>query len=468
MDKKQFAQNVIEEVKRNVPIVDVATELLGQLRYKGGNYWTLCPFHNDAHLGSFSISSSKNIYKCFSCGEGGDVVELYKKLKGYEFYTECAMDLAVKYGIISRSDYDEYMGDNKSKFDYSKKVIKKIEKRFEEENLEKRKSVKYLNLVYRALRFLCGLSEEHKKYLMEVRKMTEEETKEYFTMPTKNIVDDLVALIKKYIKNFTPEHLKGVPGFFYNKKEGKWSNAINSGIGICIKNAFGQIEGVQIRRDKVEDGFSRYVWFSSTFSSRVKHFEYGSKAKLAVDVVYPTLIKTSTIFITEGRFKARVLAKEFNAVVLSVQGVGNWKLIKEEIKNLKESDTFNERYVGVGDADIRHIMVSFDADMSYNLQVLKQAVKMVKNLEDLNLEIKFAIWNDELGKGIDDMILAGHKKNLDSIGKNLFIKKSVQTVKEALSISGKSEIKDLPKELVKELYIKNILSQSKKYANIYK
>lgn len=468
MDKKEFAKKVIEEVKKNVSIVEVATELFGTLKYLSGNYWTFCPFHNDKHLGSFSISPSKNIYKCFACGEGGSVIDLYKELKGYEYYTECAMDLALKYGIISKSDYDEYMGDNSTQIDYSKKEIKKISKKVIEEELEERKDVETLDFIYRALRFLCGLTDEHKKYLIEERNMSEEEIKEYFSMPTKNIVEDLVNLISKYREGFKASDLKGIPGFFYNKDEQKWCNSVTQGIGICIKNASEQIEGVQIRRDEVQEGFNRYIWLSSTFASRVENFECGTKAKLAVDVVYPDEIKTPTIFITEGRFKARVIAKEFNAVVLSVQGVGNWKLIKEEIENIQGSEIFKRKYKGVGESTIRHIMVAFDADMSYNIQVSRQAVKMVKNLEDLDLEIRFAIWADELGKGIDDMIFEGHKNMLYSMDKDTFINAVDRIIEEALEIAGVKEIKDIPKDLAKELYLRYILSKCNKYKDIYK
>ena len=61
------------KIKEAASIVDVIGDFY-ELRKKGRNYECLCPFHQDRDLGSFKVSPTKNIYKCFSCGaEGGPV-----------------------------------------------------------------------------------------------------------------------------------------------------------------------------------------------------------------------------------------------------------------------------------------------------------------------------------------------------------------------------------------------------------
>ena len=57
-------------------IVDVVSEFV-TLRKRGINYVGLCPFHSDKSP-SFYVSPSKNICKCFACGEGGTAVHFIK------------------------------------------------------------------------------------------------------------------------------------------------------------------------------------------------------------------------------------------------------------------------------------------------------------------------------------------------------------------------------------------------------
>ena len=61
------------------------------------NYWGLCPFHNDRSP-SFSVSKSRGLCKCFSCGEGGSAVNFLMKLEHLS-YTEALRYLARKYNI---------------------------------------------------------------------------------------------------------------------------------------------------------------------------------------------------------------------------------------------------------------------------------------------------------------------------------------------------------------------------------
>ncbi len=77
-------------------IVDLVSEFV-QLQKKGKNYFGLCPFH-DEKSPSFSVSPEKNICKCMGCGEGGQPITFYSKIKGIPF-TEAALELAERAGI---------------------------------------------------------------------------------------------------------------------------------------------------------------------------------------------------------------------------------------------------------------------------------------------------------------------------------------------------------------------------------
>ena len=58
-------------IRQQADIVDVISHYLS-LNKKGKNYVAVCPFHDD-HDPSLSISTDKQIFKCFVCGAGGDV-----------------------------------------------------------------------------------------------------------------------------------------------------------------------------------------------------------------------------------------------------------------------------------------------------------------------------------------------------------------------------------------------------------
>lgn len=81
----RIPEMVVEQIKDANDIVDVIGSYL-QLTKKGQNYWARCPFH-DEKTGSFSVSASKQIYHCFGCGAGGNVLSFvmeYEKLSFFE------------------------------------------------------------------------------------------------------------------------------------------------------------------------------------------------------------------------------------------------------------------------------------------------------------------------------------------------------------------------------------------------
>lgn len=74
----------IQKIKEEVNIVDVVAQYL-KLQRKGSNFWAICPFHEDSSP-SLSVSKDKQIYKCFSCGEQGNVFMFLQKYKNIDFF----------------------------------------------------------------------------------------------------------------------------------------------------------------------------------------------------------------------------------------------------------------------------------------------------------------------------------------------------------------------------------------------
>ena len=86
----------IDELRKELDIVDVISDYLN-LERAGNNFRARCPFHPD-RTPSFYVSPSRQIFKCFGCGVGGDAIK-FVSLRENVSYTEAARLLAKKYGI---------------------------------------------------------------------------------------------------------------------------------------------------------------------------------------------------------------------------------------------------------------------------------------------------------------------------------------------------------------------------------
>ena len=93
---RMIDQATVDRIMDAAQIVDVVSEFV-TLRRRGVNYVGLCPFHNEK-TPSFSVSPSKGVCKCFSCGKGGNVVHFIMEHEQLNYY-EALKWLAKKYGI---------------------------------------------------------------------------------------------------------------------------------------------------------------------------------------------------------------------------------------------------------------------------------------------------------------------------------------------------------------------------------
>ncbi len=103
-------QQVTEEIKNRLDIVDVISKFV-VLKKSGHNYMGLCPFHNEK-TPSFTVTPSRQIFKCFGCGEGGDVLAFLMKINKQSFaevITEQAEILGIELPkASSNKDVKEY------------------------------------------------------------------------------------------------------------------------------------------------------------------------------------------------------------------------------------------------------------------------------------------------------------------------------------------------------------------------
>jgi len=90
----------VEEVKSKVDIVEVISSYI-PLKRAGRNFAGLCPFHGE-RTPSFMVSAERQAFKCFGCGEGGDVFTFVEKMEGWDF-RETLEEMAKRAGVTLKS-----------------------------------------------------------------------------------------------------------------------------------------------------------------------------------------------------------------------------------------------------------------------------------------------------------------------------------------------------------------------------
>lgn len=366
----------------------------------GRPFLCLNPEHAD-HSPSMSYDRRRNRCHCFSCGVDADIFNLIQwdyNTSSFPETFEMACDI---FGL----DVENRKNQHKEK----PKIKPAKEIRYQRNLNVKRAEPEVCDKVYNTLKKLCPLNDDDRKYLAEVRGLSEKRIKKDYFRP---IVDEemrpvIVDKIEK-LTGYSKDVLKYVPGFFVRKETGKLDYCNERGIGILIHNPDGLATAVQIRRDTSEKK-KRYCWFTSIFAVDSLACEGGSTPGAQKDILIPDNPK-KCLCLTEGRFKSEILVAQRN-IVISLQGVSSWRGIDEIINRLREEHEITKLYL------------MFDSDIMGNRSVFntisQMAIMLKKEIPDL--EVIFCIWNIKYGKGIDDCILEGNIRKIRFIDADTFI-----------------------------------------------
>ena len=158
----RYSEDLIEEIRNSNDIVDVISQYV-ILKRSGRNFFGLCPFHKEKSP-SFSVSPDKQIFHCFGCGVGGNVIHFVSKIENLDFRE--TLELLANRANISLPTLDNSYQDNKKAILKSKVYeINEIAAKFYHENLYKPSSkeaqeyIKKRKLDNRTLKsFLIGYS----------------------------------------------------------------------------------------------------------------------------------------------------------------------------------------------------------------------------------------------------------------------------------------------------------------------
>ena len=237
-----------------------------------------------------------------------------------------------------------------------------------------------------------------------ILKTSYDDTKKLFTdyLERVRIAD---SLINEY------GNLKGVPGFFQGN-ENKWTFVGRRGMLIPIYDLHGKLYRLRLRLDKPEvdengkernkyKNFSSYHSETDTSGVLKNIYNNGSRAGSCIGLYFnPKTDNPEICYITEGEKKAILANDKLKCPVISLPGTGTYNKLYDLYDGINAISFL--KTIGCSTT-----VVAYDADKTYNQQVLRYEHKLVQLLAKEGFSVFIASWNIGFGKGIDDILPLG-------------------------------------------------------------
>jgi hypothetical protein len=240
-----------------------------------------------------------------------------------------------------------------------------------------------LHQVYQSLLRSLALSTPHQAQLARRGLRQEDITlRHYRTLPSQG----RAALAKRLVDMFGETTCARVPGLYIREQDGRWWWSLTGapGLVIPVRNAVGQIIALTVRSDDPE-ATARYSAVSST--------KYGGASPGAP--LHVPLMESSTtplVRLTEGVLKADIATALSGLHTIGLPGVSMWPAALPFLKRLTRPV----------------VRLAFDMDASRNLQVAMALQQTARRLRSEGLNVQLEVWDEIDGKGIDDLLAAGH------------------------------------------------------------
>ena len=321
-------EDVISQIKDRLDIVDVISQYV-VLKKNGANYTGLCPFHNDKHP-SMSVSPSRGIYKCFSCGAGGDALNFLVKIQNRE-YKDVILELAEKFGIELPNKYTKSSESKNQK----KEMMKACEK-----------AAKFFSIQLKS-------ADDANKAITALRKrgITDEIIDKFHLGWATNKYD---VLYKELKKEFNDDILEKA-GLILKSNSGGWIDRFRNRIIIPIQNENGEFVAFGARA--VDEGQNpKYLNSSDSLIYNKSKILYG------LNSAKDSIKSEDGVVIMEGYFD--VISAQANGVENAVASCGT-ALTPDHVKLLS-------RYT-----KSRRIYLSFDTD-SAGINATKKGSSVIK------------------------------------------------------------------------------------------
>jgi len=309
-----MASTEIEEIKDRLNIVDVISDYV-RLKKAGANFKATCPFHHEK-TPSFYVTPSRQIWHCFGCGQGGDVIEFVKQIEQLTF-PEALEKLAQRAGIQLQRTFTTTptVAPDKKPMLYRANELAVL---FFEKVLETSKS-----------------AEPARKYLKK-RKLIETTRKTFRLGYSPEAWDELIKFMGK--KGFPPEDLVDA-GLAGRAESGKFYDRFRGRLMFPILDLAGKVVGFTGRLIEKKDDVAKYINSSDSpiyNKSRVLYGLYQARAAIR---------EAGSVVIVEGNMD---VAKSHQAGVKNVVAASGTALTAEHLKLLSR---FTERFIFSFDRD---------------------------------------------------------------------------------------------------------------------
>mgnify|MGYP002576185681 FL=1 len=402
-----ISKELIDEVKSKNDIVDI----IGSYISLNDKNKALCPFHND-HSPSFSVHPDKQIYKCFSCGESGNVITFVEKFLGISFQ-EAVKLLADKSGIKLNISTPK----KTTRFDKYYEITDTANKYFKNNifSNDGQKALKYLSdrFVDKQIinEFNIGLSTNNKLHEILAKKY--------------NLEDLLKIDIVREVDN---------------KIYDTFQNRIMFPIIDEDNNVVGFSGRKYLKNDLEDKQLSKYV------NSRETDIFIKSKIFYNINNALPNIKKSKEIIITEGFMDTiRMVSIGYNNTV-ALMGTAFTKEHLDKIIKYKCK-----------------VVLNLDQDNAGVLGTISIGDELIKNNIDVSV-IVFDDYKDSdeyiINKGKDAFDIA-YKNRISFIDFKLNYLKSNKNMKDSTDISkyineAIKSLNDIDDDILKELKIKEL------------
>lgn len=410
----------INTIRKNCNIVDIIASYI-PVTLKGKDYKCVCPFHDD-HSPSMSISTSKQIYKCFSCGAAGNVFTFVENYENVSFI-EAVRIVAEKIGYnLTGSIKKEVVLRYQKEYDLMELVNK-----FYENNLNTK----------------SGLSA--KEYLYK-RGLTDKDITNFRIglAPDTNALENILAK-----KGYTSDFLATLG--LVNKSEDKVYDTFRGRITFPLSDDNGHIIGYSARIYRGE-ALAKYINTKETYLYKKGNFLYN------YHLAKEEAKRTGTLIIVEGQMDAIRLYINGLKNVIALMGTALTKEQVELIKRLRskvilalDGDEAGKtatlkngdilRKSGVGVSVIR-ISLKKDPDeyvFTYGIDSYKKMLNQAVDFFDFKI------------KTLEENINAGNTQEFSVFINQILedIKESKDSIYQDLSLTKLSNISHIDKEVLK-------------------
>ena len=273
----RIPESTIERILAGTEIVELVRSYIPEMKKVGGNYKCICPFHKDSNP-SMTVSPAKQIYKCFSCGAGGNAINFVKSIENIS-YVEAIKKLA------------ERIGEQVEEFELKGKDLEEHELK-----VACRKAMKDAALFYHK-----ELKEEkNKEFLQYALKRMEQTT----------IDEELIGYanggVYKHLKElgYSTETLNQA-GLITISNDGSIRDKFYKRIIFPIRDVVGNVVAFTARSVNPEEKAAKYI------NSKEGVLYHKSQIIYGLDSAKKSIVKNDRVFLVEG-----------NMDVLTLQAIG--------------------------------------------------------------------------------------------------------------------------------------------------